>query len=154
MRAFVLMVLLGGGVALAQVEKPATVDCSVDGRALTCDRTDFLKRFAEGRTLALESQPRDRVADGQLATLSKSLGKTVVPVGAAADLTLRVVRPAESGIAVGTGDEELGSLRLFSAKDGVSRLVWVERYRGPLDTPWQVVVRALGQQFQGSLAGR
>jgi hypothetical protein len=145
--AVVLMILLAPA-AWAQVEKPSTVDCSVDGRTQTCDRTDFLKRFAEGRTLALESVPRDRVADGQLASLSKSVGKTVVP--GAADLTLRLVRDADSGFAVGTGDEELGTLRVIAA----GRLIWVERYRGQPDTPWQAVVRGLTQQFQASLAGR
>ena len=150
--AIVLGALLLTGAAWGQVERPATVDCSVDGRSLTCDRGEFLKRFAEAKTVALESVPRDRVADGQLASLSKSLGKTVVP--GAADLTLRVVRPPDSGIAVGTGDEDLGSLRVFATKDGPNRLVWVEHYRGQPDTPWQAVVRALTQQFQGTLAGR
>ena len=119
MRMGIVLVMLLAGSAWGQVEKPGTVDCSVDGRTLTCDRAEFLKRFAEGRTLALESVPRDRVADGQLASLSKSLGKTVVPsaVSSPADLTLRVVRPAETGIAVGTGDEELGTLRVFATKD-------------------------------------
>jgi hypothetical protein len=92
------------------------------------------------------------VADGQLASLAKSLGKTVVP--GAADVTLRVIRAPDSGFAVGTGDEELGSLLVIDTKGGTSRLIWVERYRGPLDTPWQAVVRALTQQFQGTLAGR
>ena len=152
MRSAIVLVMLLTGSAWRQVERPAAVDCSVDGRTQTCDRSEFLKRFAEGRTLALESVPRDRVADGQLASLAKTLGKTVVP--GSADLTLRVVRAADSGFAVGTGDEELGSLRVLATKDRVSRLVWVERYRGQLDTPWQAVVRALTQQFQGSLAGR
>lgn len=133
---------------------PPKVDCSVDGMQLTCDRSELLKRFAEARTLTMESQPRDHVADVQMASFGKSLGKRVVPVQPA-DITVRLVRPEHTGVVVGSGDVDLASLRIFSTKNGTeaSHLLWVETYRGQEDMPWIAVVRAVMWQFQETLAG-
>jgi hypothetical protein len=148
------MVCLSGVFVRAQKQSP-TIDCSVDGRHLTCDRGEFLRRFAEAKTVALESQPRDHVADAQLAGFAKRLGKQV-DQGSPADLTIRVVRPAETGFGVGPMDVELASLRVFASKDGPdkSRLLWVETYKGQPDVPWQAVVRAITSQLQNTIAGR
>ena len=149
------LTLLTGSVGQLRAQKqPPTVDCSIDGRKLTCNRADFLKRFAEARTVALESQPRDRVADGQLAAFAKRVGKQVATT-LPADLTLRIVRPPDSGFGVGSADVELASLRVFSTKEGAdtSRLLWVETYRGQPDVPWQAVVRGITNQLQVTLAG-
>jgi hypothetical protein len=152
-RILVLIVLLGAGVRTSLAKPaPATIDCSVDGRVLTCNREQFLKRFAEAKTLTLQSQPSDRVADGELTSFSKSLGKRVV-TAKPSDLTFRVVRTADTGFEVGPGDQELGSLRVFETKDGASRLIWMERYRGQADMPWPAVVRSLTRELQATLAG-
>lgn len=146
--------LLSTAPAFAQKDAPK-VDCSVDGRQLTCDRSELLKRFAEARTLALESQPRDHVADVQLASFAKKLGKQVVPAQPA-DITVRLVRNVQTGMdMVGSADIELASLRIFSTKNGTeaSHLLWVETYRGQQDRPWYATVHSLMAQFQQTLAG-
>lgn len=158
---FSVMTLLSVGtvVAKAQTESaksrkdPSSVDCSIEGKRLTCNRMDFLKSFAEARTLALESQPKSRIADQQLASFAQSLGKQVTP-GFPADITLRLVRSPTTGVSIGPGEMELASLRVFATKTGAeaSRLLWVETYRGQADMPWGMVVQALLQQFQTTLA--
>ena len=130
--------------ALAQKDAPK-VDCSVDGRQLTCDRSELLKRFAEARTLTLQSEPQDHVADVQLASFAKKLGKQVVPAQPA-DITVRLVRNIQTGMdMVGSADVDLASLRIFSTKNGTesSHLLWVETYHGQQDMQWYAVVHAL-----------
>ncbi len=150
----VLATLFVGSSGLRAQKQSPTVDCSLDGKQLTCDRSEFLKRFAEARTVALESQPKDRLADAQLASFDKRMGKQVASTPPA-DLTLRLVRRSDTGFGVGPGDIDLGSLRVFASRDGAatSRLLWVETYRGQPDTPWLVVVRAVTNQLQATVAG-
>jgi hypothetical protein len=151
---FSLAVLFSVQTVAAKAQKePSSADCSIEGKRLTCDRIDFLKSFAEARILALESQPKNRIADKQLASLARSLGEQVM-TGLPADMTLRLVRPAITGVAIGPHEMELASLRVFSTKAGseASHLLWVETYRGQADMPWPMVVRALLQQFQATLA--
>jgi hypothetical protein len=148
------LLLLSTAPAFAQKDAPK-VDCSVDGRQLTCDRSELLKRFAEARTLALESQPQDHVADVQLASFAKKLTKQVVPAQPA-DITVRIVRNVQTGMdMVGSADVDLASLRIFSTKNGTesSHLLWVETYHGQQDMQWYAVVHALMAQFQQTLAG-
>jgi hypothetical protein len=148
-----LAALLLSVSALAQKDAPK-VNCSIDGKQMTCDRSAFLKRFAEAHTIALESSPRDTVADAQLASFAKSLAKQVVP-GQPADITVRLIRPVQDGMVFGSSDVELASLHIFSTKNGTenSNLLWVESYRGQEDMPWIAVVRSLMVQFQATLAG-
>src|SRR5882757_3663582 len=133
----------------------ANVDCTLDGQAHTCNRADLLHAFAEARTVAVESQPKDRVADAELAALTRRLAKEL-SASASADITLRLVRTQPAGVSVGPGFVELATLRVFSTKTGPqdSHLLWVESYRGQPDIPWVAVVRALTSQLQATLAGR
>lgn len=155
-----LAVAIGDGDrAFAQSNSSATqsktIDCSVDGAQYTCSRTGLASAFAEARTVALESQPKDRLADGELASFVKSLGKLVVPAQGPADITLRLVRTGSTGISVGSFDVELGTLRVFSTRTGKSNshLLWVETYRGQQDVPWPAVVHELTGQLQAALSG-
>jgi len=133
----------------------ANVDCTLDGQAHTCNRADLLRLFAEAHTVAVESQPKDHIADAELAALTRKLAKEL-STSASADITLRLVRTQPAGVSVGPGDVELATLRVFSTKTGPqdSRLIWVETYRGQPDIPWVAVVRALTSQLQATLAGR
>jgi hypothetical protein len=144
--------------ALAQKHlsvQQANVDCTLDGLAHTCNRADLQRAFAEAHTVAIESQPKDRVADAELASFTRKLAKELSP-SASADITLRLVRTPSAGVSVGPSDVELATLRVFSTKSGPqdSRLLWVETYRGQPDLPWGAVVRALTGQLQATLAGR
>ena len=132
----------------------ANVDCTLDGQAHTCNRADLLHLFAEAHTVAVESQPKDRVADAELASFTRKLAKEL-STSTSADITLRLVRTQPAGVSVGPGDVELATLRVFSTKTGPqnSRLLWVETYRGQPDIPWVAVVRALTGQLQATLAG-
>ncbi len=152
--------LLSGVAAVAMLhttgvfaQQAATVDCSVDGAQYTCSHATLLRTFAEGRTIAVESQPKDRVSEGQLASFATSLGKQIVPETGAA-ITLRLVRDQPTGFSVGPGDSELATLRVFAGSGPNSHLIWVERYRGQSDRPWPSVVHSITSQFQATLAGR
>ncbi len=148
-----------GGRLSAQSNSPGmqskTIDCSVDGAQYTCTRADLLRTFAEARTIALESQPTDRLAEGQMRSFARSLTKVVVPGHDSADITLRLVRTQPTGMSVGSFDVDLATLRVFSTVDGRSKgdLLWVERYRGQQDVPWPSIVQALTGQLQATLAG-
>jgi hypothetical protein len=152
--SLVFIVLLPGVSSLMAQKNPPTVDCSIDGKQLTCNRTEMQKRFAEAHTILLESQPRDSVADAQLAAFAKSLTKQVVSAQPA-DITVRLVRPDRTGVVFGSKDVDIASLRIFSTKKGTenSNLLWVENYRGQEDMPWLAVVHMLMAQFQNTLAG-
>jgi hypothetical protein len=146
---------IGSSISTAQTDNPKTIDCSLDGGKYTCNRLQFLKAFAEAHTVAVDSQPRNPVSDKQLTTFATQLAKQPVPAGQPADMLLRVVRNQPTGFSVGPGDEDLATLRVFSTKTGnaSSHLLWVETYTGQPDLPWAVIVRALTQQLQSTIAG-
>jgi hypothetical protein len=146
---------IGSSVSIAQTDDPKTIDCSLDGGKYTCNRLQFLKAFAEAHTVAVESQPRNPVSDKQLTTFAATVAKQPVATGQPADILLRVVRNQPTGFSVGPGDEDLATLRVFSTKSGSasSHLLWVETYTGQPDLPWAVIVRALTQQLQSTIAG-
>jgi hypothetical protein len=133
---------------------PPTVDCSINGHHSTCSRETLAKRFAEAKTVAVDSTPKSRSGEAQLRSKMTLLGKQIAPEGAPADITLRLVQTPPDGVDMGAGDSERGTLQVFWTKQGQpQQLLWVERYLGHAETPWPAMVQVMAQHFQATLAG-
>jgi hypothetical protein len=144
--------LLAASGAWAQL--PPTVDCSVNGQRATCSREALAKRFAEAKTVAVDSTPRSKSGEALLKSNMIQLGKQIVPAGTPADITLRLVQTSPDGVDVGAGDSERAMLQVFSSKTGqAQQMLWVERYLGHAETPWPSMVQVMAQHFQATLAG-
>ena len=124
--------------------------CTLAKAIYTCDRTAFRRALRAAKTVSLETQPRDRVAAGQLRRMAESLGKEVSPVEASGDLTLLLIPVDRNGVLVGPGGAELATLRVYGAAVDGQRgpLLWAESYSGDADRPWPTTVQALIQQFE------
>ncbi len=148
---FSVVIAMAGG---AWAQRPATVDCSIHGQHATCSRDTLIKRFAEAKTVAVDSVPKSRPGEAQVRSEMMLLRKQIAAAGTPADITLHLVQTPPEGINVGAGDSELATLQVFWSKPGQERrLLWVERYLGPADRPWPAMVQAMTQQFQATLAG-
>jgi hypothetical protein len=148
---FSVLIAMAGGV---WAQAPSTVDCSINGQHATCSRETLLRRFAEAKTVAVDSVPRSRSGETQVKSEMVLLGKQIAAAGASADITLHLVQTPPEGINVGVGDSELATLQVFWSKPGQERrLLWVERYLGHADRPWPAMVQVMTQHFQATLAG-
>jgi hypothetical protein len=125
--------------------------CVQDKDRFTCNATAFAVALKNAATIAVDSQPSNQIADGQLGRLVGSLGKTVSP--GQADLTFVLVRIDYGGVNYGPGDRELAALRIYSHGPEGARgpLVWVEPFSGLPDMPWPTVVRELIVQFKDDI---
>lgn len=135
---------------------PACAQVAPDTSAVTCDAAAGCSQaalhgaMASATTVAIQTPPRDRFAHSQLDGFVKKLGKQVALPQRAADLTFVLAEPSPTGVAIGPGDRELGTLRVYSGKTG--KLVWVERLTGSGDRAWPAAVDQLLTQFKGTLA--
>ncbi len=129
--------------------------CTVKGSSYVCSRPALLQALAAAHTVVLVSQPANHASDAALASLAKSLGKTIDP-GKPADLTLRLTPIEPAGVTVGPGTVDLAMLNIFlpASGDPTARLLWSETYNGNPDLPWPTVVNALVRQFKARLGGK
>ena len=127
---------------------PAT-SSTCDPSGAGCDRLALQSSIQAATTIAPQAPSRDRFAQSQLSGLIKKLGKQAALPNHAADLTLVLAAPTPTGVAIGPGDRELATLRVYSG--GTGKLVWVERLTGSGDPPWPSVVDLLLTQFKTTL---
>jgi hypothetical protein len=122
--------------------------CSRNKNHYSCDKPQFTKILKDARTVAVETQPFNRISAKALEDLARELGKSVQP--GSAELTF-LLEPADpDGLYFGPNDRELASLRVFSLgpKGERGQLLWVESYIGQPDMAWLMVVHGLTQQFK------
>lgn len=144
-------------IARAQQSAPSAPGpaCTLQGKVYTCSKPALQQALASARTVAIVSQPANHASDAALASLAKSLGKTVASGDEAhpADLSLRLTPIEPAGVSVGLSTTDLAMLNIFVAAPGnpTSRLLWSETYNGNPDMPWPSVTRALTRQFLSRL---
>jgi hypothetical protein len=145
---FLLLLVLAASPIAAKAQTPG---CTLAKGVYTCDRASFQRTLKEAKTVAIEVRPRDRMARAQMKELVETLGKTVQPAEAPADLVFALTPDDFDGIVIGPADRELGSLRVYApGVDGQhGALLWGETFRGQPDMPWPSVVHMLIVQFQG-----
>ncbi len=129
--------------------------CTLQGRDYLCSKPALQQALAAAHTVALVSQPANHASDAGLASLAKSLDKSVVSGSEAqpADLTIRLTPIEPAGVSVGTATVDLAMLNVFIAAPGnpTAKLLWSETYNGNADMPWPSVVHALTRQFKSRL---
>ncbi len=150
--------LLGQSTAVPSTSLADLPACTLQGRSYRCSGPVLEQALAASRTVALLSQPANHASDAALASLAKSLGKSVTAGDEAhpADLTIRLTPIEPAGVTVGTGTVDLAMLNIFVSAPGnpTARLLWSETYNGDADMPWPSVVRALTRQFKGHIRAR
>lgn len=150
------------GVVFAQDPPPSGTSslsdlpaCTLQGRSYICSKPALGQVLAATRTVAIVSQPANHASDAALASLAKSLGKTISAGSEAspADLTLRLTPVEPAGVSVGAGTVDLAMLNIFLSAPGkpTGKLVWSETYNGDPDMPWPAVVHALTRQFKSHM---
>src|SRR6185437_8814919 len=105
----------------------------------------------KAQTVAVQSHNWDGVARVQLTDLVvKKLKKSIAQRDTRADLVFLMIPVGTAGIDNGSGDADLGTLRIYtSTADGrPEHLMWAETCRGTPDLPWPAVVGRLITQFQ------
>ncbi len=129
--------------------------CTLQGKTYLCSKLNLQQALASAHTVAIVSQPANHASDAALASLVKSLDKTVAAGTGedAADLTIRLTPIEPAGVNVGMGAVDLAMLNIFVATPGnpTAKLVWSETYNGNPDMPWASVTRALTRQFKSRL---
>ena len=133
------------------VAAPAQVPlsaCSKIKNQYSCDKPQFARVLKDSRTVAVESQPFNRVSVKALEGLARDLSKTVQ--SDSADLIFVLEPPDPDGIYIGPNDRELATLRIYSRgpKGERGQLLWVETYTGQPDVIWPMVVQGIIQQFK------
>jgi hypothetical protein len=142
--------------ALAQAAIPETA-CVLQKDIYLCDWHNFRNAFDAVKTISVQSEAMDAHTDVELRRLADQLGKNVVArTDEPADLTFLMIPLNKSGLYIGPGEENLGTLRIYAGRTtnepGV--LVWAETYRGTKDIPWPSVEYYLMQQFKARLKAR
>jgi hypothetical protein len=141
-------------VAHAQQGTASDAACALDKGVYQCDWLAFKSAFNAAKTVSVQSDAQDVHSDDSLRKLANHLGKTVVPrTDQPADLTFLMVPLNKNGIYIGPGEENLGTLRIYSGRtvSEPGTLVWAETYRGTKDVPWPSVEFYLMQQFKARL---
>jgi hypothetical protein len=151
--AAVLVWVLAPTPSRAQNESGGTDagGCTLKDHVYTCDGAKLQAALLGARTVVIEAHNWDGVARAQLKDMvTKKLAKTVAAQGVAADLIFLMVPIDPVGVINGTGDADLGTLRIYSCASDGSRghLLWAETYSGAQDLPWPAVVRRLIMQFE------
>jgi hypothetical protein len=150
--------LLSQGVPVnAQRTADAQSACILQKDLYQCDWLAFKQTFVTARTVSVQAEPMDVHSNLELKKLVQQLGKSVIDRGPQpADLTMLLVPLNKDGIYIGPGDENLGTLRIYTGrtKTEPGTLVWAETYRGPKDIPWSSVEFYLMRQFEARLKGQ
>jgi hypothetical protein len=157
LRLHTTVLLLAGCVwsmrAMAQNESGGTDagSCTLHDHVYTCSGAAFQPVLANAKTVGIDVHNSDGIARGQLtALLTAKLRKTIAADGTPADLIFLLIPIDPSGVTYSTGDEPLGTLRVYSVTPdgGRGHLLWAESYSGAPDLPWPVVAHGLILQFQ------
>jgi hypothetical protein len=125
--------------------------CTLRDHVYSCNGAAFRPILQDAKTVGVSVHNADGAARGQLtAFLSHKLGKTIAADGSTPDLIFLLIPIEPAGVSYSTGDEMLGTLRVYSvtADGGRGHLLWAETYSGGADLPWPVVVRGLILQFE------
>ncbi|WP_263378998.1 hypothetical protein [Granulicella paludicola] len=141
-------------VAHAQQGTATDAACALEKGVYQCDWLAFKSAFNAAKTVSVQSEAQDVHSDDSLRKLANHLGKNVVPrTDQPADLTFLMVPLNKNGIYIGPGEENLGTLRIYSGRtvSEPGTLVWAETYRGTKDVPWPSVEFYLMQQFKARL---
>jgi hypothetical protein len=128
--------------------------CVLQKDIYQCDWLAFRHTFDVAKTVSVQAEPQDEHSDRELRRLARQLGKDVVPSREQpADLTLLLVPLNKDGIYIGPGEENLGTLRIYTGRTtgNPGTLVWAETYRGTKDIPWPSVEFYLIHQFEARL---
>lgn len=128
--------------------------CVLQKDVYQCDWLAFKHTFESAKTVSVQTETQDEHADHELRRLARQLGKNVIPRGEQpADLTLLLIPLNKEGIYIGPGEENLGTLRIYSGRTASNpgTLVWAETYRGTKDIPWPSVEFYLMHQFEARL---
>ena len=154
--AFLLITLcavMGAGpLCAAQTETTtvASAACTLHNDLYTCDKASFEHVLASAKTAAIETGRTDAYAQTKLKALVASMGKTLVPTGQHADITVLLVPVDPSGVAFNSDMAQLATLRVFAAqpdKSGRGDLVWAQNLTGNPDLEWPSVVNQLVSKF-------
>jgi hypothetical protein len=149
----ILMALQVPMAGAQQKHVPESV-CVLQKDLYQCDWLAFKRTLQSARTVSLQSEPMDGHTDTELRQLAGRLGKGIVERTAQpADLTFLMVPLNKSGLYIGPGEEDLGTLRIYAGRttSDPGTLVWAETYRGPKDIPWPSVEYYLMRQFEARL---
>jgi hypothetical protein len=141
-------------VAHAQQSTSPDAACALQKDVYQCDWLAFKSAFNAAKTVSVQSDAQDVHSDAELRRLARKLGKNVIAqTDQPADLTFLMVPLNKSGIYIGPGEENLGTLRIYAGRttSEPGTLVWAETYRGTKDIPWPSVEFYLMQQFQARL---
>ena len=139
--------------AVAQNESGGTDagSCTLHDHVYRCSGAAFQPVLANAKVVGIDVHNSDGIARGQLTGLLRDkLGKTIASDGTPADLIFLLIPIDPSGVTYSTGNEPLGTLRVYSVTTdgGPGHLLWAESYSGVPDLPWPVVARGLILQFQ------
>ncbi len=142
--------------ARAQQAVAPDAGCVQQKGSYLCNWSSFKLAFERAHTVSVETGSLDRSTATQVRTLVGELGKSEVPAGHPADLTMLVIPVDTAGMNIGPADHELATLRIYAPNESSSRgtLLWAETYRGQGDRPWPSQVHALIEQFQGRFGKR
>jgi hypothetical protein len=150
----VVVLFAPGAVAHAQAHPEPSPACVLQKDLYQCDWLAFKGTFDAARSVSVQSEPMDGHAGAELASLAGKLGKHVVArTDQPADLTFLMIPLNKNGIYIGPGEENLGTLRIYTGRTASDpgTLVWAETYRGTKDIPWPSVEFYLMQQFRARL---
>ena len=141
----IALCLAAFNTAYAQVPPTA---CPRVKNQYSCDKPEFAHTLKAAKTIAIESQPFNKVSEKALADLARSLGKTVQPDSA--DLTFVLGPPDPDGIYIGPNDRDLATLSVYArgTKGHHGQLLWIDTFRGQPDVIWPMVVQGIVQQFK------
>jgi hypothetical protein len=160
-KVFWLSVLCAGlatatqGAARGQQAESSSA-CILQKDVYQCDWLAFRQLFDAAKTVSVQAEPQDEHSNKELERLARHLGKDVVVRSEKpADLTMLLVPLNKAGIYIGPGDENLGTLRIYSGRTASEpgTLVWAETYRGTKDIPWPSVEFYLIHQLETRLKG-
>ncbi len=138
---------------LEAVSVRATVfGCSKDKGHYSCDKPAFTTALKDARTVAVESQPFNKISTNALQSLARELGKNVQPESAQLIFDFEPTNSDDTVYYV-PDDRELATLRVYAAASNGKRgqLIWVESVVGQPDQPWAMIVHSAIQQFKADL---
>jgi hypothetical protein len=151
---FLLLILplsLSATPAQAQEGASSVPACILNKGIYTCEGVTFQKDLANAKTVSLETNTIDKVAQSQLRDfITKKLGKTIVSEGSPTELIFLMYPIEGEGMTFSPGETDRGTLRVYLPGPDNKRgaLIWAEVLSSREDMPWPAVVHGLIAQFQ------